>query len=261
MIYKTISIITPSYNQAKYLERTILSVLDQKYPKLEYIIIDGGSTDGSVDIIKKYASYLKYWVSEKDSGQSQAINKGIRVATGEYIGWQNSDDIYYPEALNRLNSMILANPHAELYIGDMNIIDPYDQILNDLLYVKPTFYSVLHEGMVLANQSALWKRSIHNSIGFLNESLHYNFDYDWFLRILNKYSAIHCHHVLGAIRMHHESKTSNYSSGFDLERNLILNNYPRSLPLKYIFKIRRMMLLIFSGKIKYVIRGIKRSIF
>ena len=114
-----ISIITPSFNQGKYLEQTILSVLDQKYPNLEYIIIDGGSNDNSVEIIKKYEHRLKYWVSEKDNGQANAINKGLSHCTGEIICWLNSDDYYLPDTLKKISNIIDINKKQILF-GNCN---------------------------------------------------------------------------------------------------------------------------------------------
>lgn len=117
--YPKISIVTPSYNQGSYLEETILSVLNQKYPNLEYIIIDGGSTDSSVEIIKKYASYLSYWVSEKDSGQSEALNKGFNRASGEIIAWLNSDDLYCENTLHIIAEKFMEHPEVGIVYGDV----------------------------------------------------------------------------------------------------------------------------------------------
>ena len=126
-----ISIVTPSFNQAPFLERTIRSVLDQGYDNLEYIIIDGGSNDGSVDIIRKYSGRLAYWVSEPDGGQSDAINKGLRRASGDWLAWQNSDDVYYPGAFASLGEASGAHPGASLITGDMAMIDLDEAIYKD----------------------------------------------------------------------------------------------------------------------------------
>ena len=124
-------------------------MLDQGYPSLEYIIVDGGSTDGSVDIIRKYADHLTYWVSEPDEGQANAINKGLRRATGDWVGWQNSDDIFYPDAFSQMAQMAKKKPAADLIIGNMDLIDRDDALLRDMKYVRPTYRSMLAEGMVL----------------------------------------------------------------------------------------------------------------
>src|SRR3989442_14278812 len=127
--YPKISVVTPSYNQGSYLEKTILSVLNQEYPNIEYIVIDGGSTDNSLDIIKKYEKYLKYWVSEQDRGQSHAINKGLSHATGDLLAWLNSDDYYMPRALRTFATMAITNPEASAFVGTGRVIDETGNIL------------------------------------------------------------------------------------------------------------------------------------
>ncbi|HRY21099.1 MAG TPA: glycosyltransferase family 2 protein, partial [Flexilinea sp.] len=128
-VFPFVSIVTPSFNQAEFLERTIQSVLSQDYPNLEYIIIDGGSTDGSVEIIRKYENRLAYWVSEKDKGQTNAINKGFNRAKGEIFAWLNSDDIYEPGAIQAAVEALMSDPSLGFVYGDCNFIDSHDRII------------------------------------------------------------------------------------------------------------------------------------
>ena len=131
-----ISIVTPSYNQAEFLEKTILSILNQNYPNLEYIIIDGVSTDGSVEIIKKYERYLAYWISERDNGQADAINKGFKIATGDFIAWQNSDDVYLPGSFFKVIEKFEKYPNPDIVFGNVYLINESDEILKDMRFVR-----------------------------------------------------------------------------------------------------------------------------
>ena len=255
-----ISIITPSFNQAEFLERTLLSVHDQGYSNLEHIVIDGGSTDGSVDIIKKYQSRLAYWVSEPDKGQVDAINKGLKRATGEWVAWQNSDDIYYPGAFHGLAKAASQNSGVDLIIGNMMLIDQADRNLRDIHYVVPTYKSLLAEGMVLTNQAAFWRRSVHNEISWLNESLHYSFDYEWFLRLIKGRKAAHVNETWGGYRLHEATKTNNFEERFIQERKEIMQG--RMLPawLKRLYQVRRLGLMVAQGDFFYIARGLLRRI-
>jgi glycosyltransferase involved in cell wall biosynthesis len=258
--FPKISVITPSFNQSAYLERTILSVLGQNYPNLEYIIIDGGSSDNSIEIIQKYESQLAYWVSEKDAGQSNAINKGLCLATGDWVAWQNSDDTYEPGIFFELALAAEQNPSASLIIGNMNLIDIDDVIINNLIYVKPTYHSVLAEGMVLTNQAAFWRRSLHQKIGFLNEDMHFGFDYEWFLRVLNSSKAAHVNRVWGNLRLHNDTKTANFQTGFDREYALIRKGRESTVTIKRYYQLRRLFLLLLQGDWSYAFRGISRRL-
>lgn len=233
------------------------SVIQQNYPNLEYIIIDGGSTDGSVELIKRYENHLAYWVSEKDRGQAHAINKGLQRSTGDWVAWQNSDDTYYPGAFAQLAAAAVTNGAAKLIIGNMNLIDRHDQLLREMKYVRPTYKSLISEGMVLTNQAAFWKRSLHDVIGFLDETLDCSFDYEWFLRVLaHTQQSLHVKATLGALRLHSETKTSHRQTVFDHEyRQILLGREPSTLDKRY-HQLRRMCLMLSQGELRYVLRGL-----
>lgn len=256
-----ISVITPSFNQAAYLERTIRSVLDQDYPDIEYIIIDGGSTDGSVDIIRQYADRLSYWVSEPDRGQAHAINKGLQHATGAWVAWQNSDDVFYPGAFAQLARMAAKKPHADLIIGNMNLIDKDDRLLRDIKYVRPSYEGLLAEGMMLTNQAAFWRRSLHARLGYLDERFDCGFDYDWFLRVLHGgRGAAHANATWGGLRLHEDTKTSHRQEVFDREYAQIIQGRQASFPGKKYHQFRRLMLLLAQGEFRYSLRGLFRRV-
>jgi glycosyltransferase involved in cell wall biosynthesis len=181
--------VTPSYNQGKYLEKTILSVLDQDYPNLEHIVIDGGSTDESVEIIKKYQKHLKYWVSEPDRGQSHALNKGFGYATGDLFTWLNSDDYYMPGTLHKIARVAAAHPEAGVFVGTGQIVDSAGK---RWYYKKPQNQIDLESLRNWMNQenfmqpSCFFRKDAWKKAGPLDEKLHIAFDLDLWLRMAEK---------------------------------------------------------------------------
>jgi glycosyltransferase involved in cell wall biosynthesis len=186
MTLPKITIITPSYNQGKYIEQTICSVLDQGYPNLEYIIIDGGSTDNSVDIIRKYADRLTYWVSERDKGQSDAINKGMRMATGEIVNWLNSDDYYEPKALFHVADAF-ANPRTLAYCGRSRVFSDHSAYLSNGTDIYPDNLAKTIGWARIDQPETFFRKCVWDAIGLVNESFHYVMDKELWVRFLLKY--------------------------------------------------------------------------
>jgi len=260
-----ISIVTPSYNQAKFLERAILSVLNQNYPNLEYIIIDGGSTDGSVEIIKKYEKYLTFWVSEKDKGQSDAINKGFRKTSGELVGWQNSDDIYLPGAFMKLAEKYKKNPDYDVYFGNIYLIDKYDNIKKEMRFIPFSVEHLIYYDWNLSSQAVFWKKEIFKKVGFLDESLHVAFDWDWFIRLGKlgySFKFVRC--FLGCYRVHDMSKLATVKGNERCEciarvreKNKILAESKGMLSLKKMkIFLRRIIYYLIQGDYQYLYEGI-----
>ncbi|MDH3944161.1 MAG: glycosyltransferase [Anaerolineae bacterium] len=202
-----ISIVTPSFNQASFLEATILSVLEQDYPNVEYIIIDGGSQDGSREIIQKYAHKLAYWVSEPDKGQTDAVNKGFARANGQILAWLNSDDLYYPQAVSEAVAYLQAHPQTGMVYGQADYIDSHGQVIGRFPAAQ-TDYRRLRRGYVhIPQQAAFWRAELWNQVGPLDTSYYFAMDYDLWLRFSQR-SELHHHPRLWAgFRLHGESKT------------------------------------------------------
>ncbi len=203
-----ISIVTPSYNQVRFIEETIRSVLLQGYPNLEYIIMDGGSTDGSVEIIRKYEKHLSYWVSEPDEGQANAINRGFALATGNILAWLNSDDTYEPGALRAVAKEFAVGLDVHLVYGEGWYIDPESRRIRPCRFVRREFTPayICNRDPIL-QQAAFWTRDLWERVGPLCESLYWVFDWDWFIRA---YKANRLHYLprfLANYRVHPEAKT------------------------------------------------------
>lgn len=189
-VWPKISIITPSLNQAQFLEETLRSVLLQGYPNLEYIVIDGGSTDGSCEIIRKYSPWLAYWVSEKDKGQSDAINKGFARATGDIIAWINSDDLYLPGALVFMGQAFQAHSEIDMIFGSISYVDEDTQILRKWNWQPYTFPSLITRKMIIPQQGAFWRRRVYEDVGGLCDDIHYALDTEYWFRIGCQHSIL-----------------------------------------------------------------------
>lgn len=216
-----VSIITPSFNQASYLEQTIRSVLNQDYADIEYIVIDGGSTDGSVEIIKKYASRLAYWVSEKDSGQADAINKGMARAKGEIIAWINSDDYYWPSVVAFAVKAFDKNPDALLIYADMLAMDEHGQTFNLFRYPQLTLEDLL-SFQIIGQPAVFMRRAAFEKAGGLDTSFHFLLDHHLWIRIAAQGRILHVPQMWAAARYHAEAKNRAKASEFGREAFRIL---------------------------------------
>jgi glycosyltransferase involved in cell wall biosynthesis len=202
-----VSIVTPSFNQARFLEATIQSVLGQDYPRIEYIIVDGGSTDGSLDIIKKYESKLAWWVSEKDKGQTDAINKGFARAKGDIFAWLNSDDTYEPKAVGEAVKYLLAHPQVGMAYAEANFINEAGLVIGKFNSAQ-TDERLLRQGYVhIPQQTMFFRASLWKEVGPLDPSFYFAMDYDLWTRIGQRASLAYVPQIWANFRLHTSGKT------------------------------------------------------
>lgn len=244
-MYPKISIVTPSFNQGQYIEQTICSVLNQGYPNLEYIIIDGGSTDNTVEIIKKYESSLAYWVSEPDLGQSDAINKGLKYCTGEIFNWINSDDWYEPNIFFEIANVFRSDYKVTSVSGYENHVYSHGFVqVHQGTQLKPTLEQTI-EMCEMTQPSTFHRLDVVKSVDALSNQLHYIMDGELWVKILLKYGTRgfrKIHNPVVNFRIHESSKTfsNNVINNFAIERASILSslqkcvNLPESLINHYI---------------------------
>ncbi len=259
-----ISLVTPSFNQAQFIEGTIMSVLGQGYPNLEYIIIDGGSTDGSANIIKKYEKYLKFWISEPDSGQTSAINKGFKIASGEIISWVNSDDLLLPFTLWKVGFFfkyfdIKACSGNEVCIDVRSQISAYKRLL-------PLNTKWLLSTGVFSQPTIFWRRELFNEIGYLDENLLYAMDLDYFLKISSVTEICHVDDYLAAFRYHKAQKTANKKPTESNETLIVSRPYIEKLfrnhgefRMYYNFcRLKQMCWYFRTGQFRMMVHPLKR---
>lgn len=202
-----VSIVTPSFNQAQFLERTLQSVLGQDYPQIEYIVIDGASTDGSQEIIRQYEERLATWVSEPDLGQTDAINKGFGRASGDVLAWVNSDDTLEPHAVSEAVAYLQSHPEVGMVYGDGNFIDADDNVIGKFPTAQ-TDYQRLRRGYVhICQQAAFFRAELWKQVGPLDPDFYFAMDYDLWVRLARIAPLVYVPRVWANFRLHGSAKT------------------------------------------------------
>jgi len=262
-----LSIITPSYNHGRFLEQTILSVIEQNYSNVEYIIIDGASTDNSVEIIRKYEKHIAYWVSEPDKDLRYALQKGFAHASGDVVAWQNADDYYELDVFGQVMRIFQEQPEVNLVYGNINIVNKNGHQIDELRNIRLNFSIDIFGGMPFQNHAAFFRRNLWDKAGGVTLK-ELNFDVDLIFRIARLANPCFIHQVFGNYRSHAGSitfsrKIENIERDPWVIRRRFLgrwNKIPRWFfaPIIAVAKIRRYVLLLFQGDIDYVLKHFKR---
>lgn len=246
-----ITVVTPSYNQGKFIERTILSVLNQTYRNIEYIIIDGGSTDETMEIVNRYRGRIDVIVHEKDKGQSDAINKGFKLATGTLVGWLNSDDVLYPDAIERIASLYREDPSAAIYYGaTLDYIDSDDHLLHSRTSIIPNKAYLLNTNYDVIQQGSFYNAEIVRKVNYVDESIYYCMDLELWLRLLDHGSIVaYKGKSIAAIRRWEDAKTSLGGHKFVKNIEEVLRKYKAKKFSRTFYRIQYMKLMFTTKKL------------
>ncbi len=234
IVWPKITVVTPSYNQGSYLEKAIRSVLDQNYPNLEYIVIDGGSNDNSVEVIKKYEKHVSYWVSEKDKGQSHAINKGLQKFTGDIFNWLCSDDYLEPGSLKHIAEAFINNKNCHCYAGKLQQVSPTGTLIGHYDDMLMPLWEDTVRLRVLKQPAVFFSRQAVEKMGPLNEDLHYCMDADWLYRfffLFNSENIVEDKFLIAGYLLHDSSKSASQVSGFITEIDSIIHFFAKNKDL------------------------------
>lgn len=221
--FPLVSIVTPSYNQARFLEATLHSVLEQDYPRIEYLVVDGASTDESVEIIRRHANRLDWWVSEKDSGQSEAINKGLRRARGEFVGWLNSDDVYLPGAVSSAIRVFQSHPQAGLVYGDALAIDTDGKPFN-LMRARQYTLTDLMAFQIICQPAAFMRRSVLEDVNYLDTAYQLLMDNLLWMCMAQKAPIVYAPETWAAARYHDQAKNRTRGAAYGREARLLISD-------------------------------------
>jgi glycosyltransferase involved in cell wall biosynthesis len=204
-----VTVVTPCWNSIEFIDRTILSIRKQTYKNIEFIVVDGGSTDGTLEIIKGHADGISWWISEPDKGMYHAINKGLVQASGEIVSYLNSDDIYYPDTISNVVKIFAQQPQADLIYGNLDIIDEQDKVLYNQIYPDFSAKHFANANYSMIGQPAsFWRRGLLEKIGLFDESFKMVADFDFFVRAGVAGKMVHVDETLAAFRVHAKSLTS-----------------------------------------------------
>lgn len=256
------SVVTPSYNQGAFIKETIETIKNQDYDNIEHIIIDGKSTDNTIDILKSYGESIT-WVSENDKGQTDAINKGLKLANGEIVAYLNSDDIYLPGTISHIVNLFNSNPDVEFIYGDFHAIDAESKIIDKIKTIPFDSNVLLYDANFISQPSSFYRKTLIDKIGLFDDKLHYLMDYEFFLRAAKrKINFMLTKRYLSAIRYHGNCKTLTGSEPWAEERRALKKLYSRHHTqhasaqkiLKVIYRIKRYFHLILRGRLDFTNR-------